>query len=292
MAKFHSTADPTAFIPPEDILETLLVEAGAAGDLPTSEIKLLSFLGLEQMSFDFMHELSFLDTPQKPPGELRAALHLGEKVVATQTGLGDKRTRFSIFHEIGHCVLPDHREKLFVDTDLTLSWWTKARLEREANQFAADLLFQGKHFTERTLSSDISLKAVIDIAPEYGASYEAAFRRYTEEHVVPCALIVYDKVAKNEDGYVEDDDYRVHYTITSRPFRKLYFSGLRMTDETCKAAEIYGSEVLWSVGRMVEKELSVQCNEKDRWHFETEIFSNGYKIFQFLRQPVKRVGKQ
>jgi hypothetical protein len=197
MAKFHSSADPSACPAPEDILETLLVEAGAAGNLPTSADKLLSFLGLEQMSFDFMHELEFLDTPEKPPGELRAALHLGEKVVATQTGMGDKRTRFSIFHEIGHCVLPDHHQKLFVDTDLTLSWWTKARLEREANQFAADLLFQGRHFTERTLSFDISLKPVTDIAPEYGASYEAAFRRYTEEHVVPCALIVYDKVAKN-----------------------------------------------------------------------------------------------
>ena len=292
MAKFRSTSDPSAYVPAEDILETLLVEAGAAGDLPTSEERLLSFLGLEQMSFDFMHELDFLDTPEKPPGELRAALQLGEKVVATQTGLGDKRTRFSIFHEIGHCVLPDHREKLFVDTDLTLSWWTKARLEREANQFAADLLFQGRHFSERALSFEISLQPVIDLAPEYGASYEAAFRRYTEEHVAPCALIVYDKVAKNDESYVEDDDYRIHYTITSRPFRKLYFSGLQMTDETCKAAEIFGSSVPRGIGTVVEKELSVQGSDNPNWRFNTQIFNNGYKIFQFLRKPVGKPSKR
>src|SRR5689334_12966471 len=106
MQKLHTASKPPDALSSEEILETLLVEAGAAGELPTSEHKLLRYLGLEQLSFDFMHELQFLDSPEKPPGELRAALHLDEKVVATQTGMGEKRTRFSIFHEVAHCVLP------------------------------------------------------------------------------------------------------------------------------------------------------------------------------------------
>jgi hypothetical protein len=40
---------------------------------------------------------------------------------------------------------------------------------------------------------------------------------------------------------VEDDDYRIHYTITSPAFRRLYFSAVEMNN-TCKAAEIFGSE--------------------------------------------------
>jgi len=270
----------------EEILETLLVEAKAAGELPTSEGKLLRFLGLEQLSFDFVQELDFLDSPEKPPGELRAALHMGEKVVATQTGLGDKRTRFSIFHEIAHCVLPEHHLTLFVDTDQTLSYWTKVRFEREANRFAADLLFQGKLFTECSLGRDTSIRTAVDLAPRFDASYEAAFRRYTELHVLPCALIVYDKVVREDEAYIEDDDYRIQYTITSPSFRKLYFSGVQTQEKSTPASKLYSPNKLWSVGTVAEKELLVHSGGKESWRFETEVFGNGYKIFQFLKRPI------
>jgi hypothetical protein len=291
MQILRAVGKPLEALGTDEILETLLVEAGAANNLPTSEAKLLKFLGLEQLSFDFVHELDFLDSPERPPGELRAALHMGEKVVATQTGLGDKRTRFSIFHEIAHCVLPEHQLKLFVDTDQTLSWWTKARLEREANRFAADLLFQGRLFSEQALSCGTSLKTVLDLAPQYAASYEAAFRRYTECHVLPCALIVYDKVTREDDSYVEDDDYRIQYTITSPPFRKRYFSGVQMKEKAYPASKIYSPNKSWSVGAVVEKELSVRGHGDENWRFEAEVFGNGYKIFQFLRCPIAKGGE-
>jgi hypothetical protein len=229
-----------------------------------------------------------LDTPEKPDGELRAALHMGERVVATQAGMPHQRKRFSTFHEIAHCVLPEHHSRLFVDTDRTLSMWTKIRLETEANRFAADLLFQGKLFAEQALHLENSLNTVLALAPKFGASYEATLRRYTETHVTPCAVIVYDKASSREDSYVEDDDYRIQYTISSGPFRKLYFSGsVKMDAETCKASDLYGPQEYWSVGKITEKEIIISSNGKEKWRFESEVFSNGYKIFQFLKRPLK-----
>lgn len=289
--KLRTAARPEQDIAADEILETLLVEAGAAGRLPTDHQKLLNFLGLEQLSFDFMNEVEFLGPSEKPTGEIRAALHLAKRAVATQSGMNDKRERFCVFHEIAHCVLPEHNLKLFVDNDQTLSWWTKARLEREANRFAADLLFQGNLFSEQALSLDTSIRTVIELAPQYGASYEAALRRYTEAHVMPCALLVYDKVAKSEDTFVEDDDYRIHYTITSAPFRKLYFAGIQMSEEKCKAAEIYSPNQTWGVGKIAEKELLIESEGKEKWRFETEVFNNGYKIFQFFKRPITTKSK-
>jgi Zn-dependent peptidase ImmA (M78 family) len=286
MQKLQAASKPPEALASEEILETLLVEAGAAGGLPTNEHKLLRYLGLEQLSFDFMHELQFLNSPQKPPGELRAALHLDEKVVATQTGMGEKRTRFSIFHEIAHCVLPEHFGKLFVDTDQTLSWWTKVRLEREANKFAADLLFQGKLFAEQSLNFDTSLSVVLQLSPKYGASYEASLRRYTESHVVPCALIVYEKATRDEESYVEEDLYRIQYMITSAPFRRLYFSSVDLSENKIRVSEIYSPHTFWSVGNVVEKEIIVEGRGRDKWRFEAEVFNNGYKIFQFLKRQL------
>jgi hypothetical protein len=84
---------------------------------------------------------------------------------------------------------------------------------------------------------------------------------------------------------VEDDDYRIHYTITSPAFRRLYFSAVEMNN-TCKAAEIFGANESYSVRRVVERELSVLIEGKEKWAFETDVFSNGYKIFLFLRRPL------
>ncbi len=286
--KLHAAAKPEDSISHEEILETLLVEAGAAGQLPTNESKLLSFLGLEQMTFDFTKEMDFRDTSTKPPGELRAALHLAERVVATQSGMGVKRKRFSIFHEIAHCVLPEHNSKIFFDSDQTLSWWTKSRFEREANRFAADLLFQGRTFAERALSSDMSIQTVLNLAPLFGASYEASLRRYAEMHVLPCALIVYNKAAGDEGSFIDEDQYKIQYTIASMPFRKLYFSGVQTAEETFPASDIYGRSGAGAIGQILEKELAIEDSGKERWRFESELFTNGYKIFQFLKGPVKQ----
>jgi Zn-dependent peptidase ImmA (M78 family) len=285
MQRLRTTTKPPDFLAAEEIVETLLVEAHAAGELPTNQNKLLKFLGLEQMSFDFMNEVEFLEASDKPDSELRAALSLRHKVIATHSGLSEKRSRFSVFHEIAHCILPDHVGKIFVDTDQTLSWWTKARLEREANQVAADLLFQGSLFSEEALSSDLSVKSVLDLAPKYGASYEAALRRYTERHVVPCALIVYDKLSRNDESFVEDDEYRLQYTITSAPFKKLHFSG-QLTGESAKASDIFKTEYRWRVGDVVEREIIIDGQHR-KWQFEAEVFGNGYKIFQLLKRCVK-----
>jgi len=292
MSKLRTSTKPADQLSSQEILETLLVEAGAAGTLPTNEKKLLRFLGLQQLSFDFMNEVNWVSENGEIPGELRAALHMEERVVATQSGLGEKRTRFSIFHEIAHCVLPEHLDRMFIDTDQTLNWWTKARMEREANRFAADLLFQGNLFAEHALSLPTSLTSVLGLAPKFGASYEAGLRRYTELHVEPCALIVYERMPKSEDGYLEEDDYRVQYTITSPSFRRAYFSAVQLNGGKIKVSEIVGSQSVWSLSSVVERELTMEGEGHPAWRFETEIFTNSYKLFQFLRRPIPAQGAQ
>lgn len=291
MKKFRSTSDTLQVPPAQEIVEALLVEAGAAGRFPTDEKKLLGFLKLEQLTFDFMHELDFLPKPQDTRPEIRAALSLNDRLVATQTGLGDKRKRFGIFHEIGHFILPEHRQKLFLDDDITLSWWARVQIEREANEIAAELLFQGNRFTEEAVNAPTSARTVIDLAPKYGASFESALRRYTERHVLPCALIVFTKIKEGSDeAEFEEAEYRIHYTITSSPFRKHYFSGLEVKGDTIKGAELCDKGRWWGINDIVEKELVVQSAEKHSWHFETEMFTNSYKLFQFVLPPEQAIG--
>ena len=279
MRKFRITSGDATFASTDEIIETLLVESGAAKRLPTDEALLLDFLGLRQLSFDFMNELDFIEDSEVGPRDLRAALSLNDRLVAVQSNLGKKRSRFSILHEIAHFILPEHRDRLFLDDDQTLSMWTRTRLEREANRVAADLIFQGNRFTSHLLDYPISCNSILELAPAYGASYEAAFRRFTEHHVLPCAVLVFDKIAKTGETDYEDDQYVLQYTVSSEPFRKQFFAGLQTSEPAIPAAELYNPR-RW--GQIVDQELIIE-----KWRFHTEIFSNGYKIFQLLVRPLE-----
>jgi Zn-dependent peptidase ImmA (M78 family) len=286
MQKFQTTSNPFGDPQPGEIAETLLVEAGSANILPTDERKLMSFLGLQQLSFDFMHELQFVPKEKAVP-EIRAALSLNERLIATQAGLSSKRKRWGVFHEIAHFILPEHLEELFLDTDASLGWWTKMRFEREANAMAAELLFQGNRFTEEALSLPTSARVPVQLAQKFGASFESAFRRYAERHMLPCALIVYDKLPRDlEDADPEDADYKIHYIIGSGPFKRNYFSGLEIKGGSVKGTELLKRTVGWNFNNIEESELVVGRGPNEQpWHFDTEIFSNGYKIFQFVLPP-------
>jgi Zn-dependent peptidase ImmA (M78 family) len=288
------TTDQVFQIPPiEEIVETLLVEAGCAQRLPTDENQLLDFLELRQMSFDFMQdsELRPAAKPQAPAREIRAVLSLNDRVVATQPGLNPKRKRFGILHEVGHFINHEHLQKLFYDTDETLSWWTRLRIEREANEVAAQLLFQGNRFTEEALGHPLSVRTAVDLAPKYDASFESALWRYTERHALPCALIVFDKAnassAEGMDDY--EPEYKLQYTITSAPFRKEFFSGLQANEGTTPQSELLPVGH-WGIKHVVEREIVVNGGEK-QWTFDTEVVSNGYKVFQFILPPKESLGR-
>jgi Zn-dependent peptidase ImmA (M78 family) len=281
--KLRTASKDPSLLQPEELVETLLVESDASRHLPTDPSRLLGFLQLEQLTFDFAKELDFVE-PQKAD-KLRAALSINERVVATQSGMSKQRTRFSIFHEIGHYILPDHMERIFLDNDKTLSWWSRVRMERDANQVAADLLFQGNRFSEEAGSMPISIKTILNLAPQYGASIEAALRRYTERHIAPCALIVFEKVSRSDESYVEDDEYQIQYTITSEPFRKQYFSG-QLTCEPCKTNDIYDNVKDASIGNTAETEAVIEAGSH-KWRFASEVFNNSYNIFQFLNRQIK-----
>ena len=54
----------------------------------------------------------------------------------------DARRRFRALHEVGHDILPSQRDRAYADNQFTVSWLTRVRDERDANQAGAELLFQ------------------------------------------------------------------------------------------------------------------------------------------------------
>lgn len=105
------------------------------------------------------------------------------------------RKRFTIAHEIGHFVMPGHKhlpnacESARID-----SYGPRVpAAEREANQFAAELLLPSKLVGDAFRACEPSLESISSIAKQFLTSFSATARRMVEMRDDGCAVIWQEK---------------------------------------------------------------------------------------------------
>lgn len=100
------------------------------------------------------------------------------------------KKRFVHGHEIGHHILPAHREIAYLDNWESLSPDVRDACEREANQASIELLAQGDRL--RAVGDDSSFGRVVvsSLASSAEISLQATARRLAEESRKPCAAVV------------------------------------------------------------------------------------------------------
>lgn len=91
---------------------------------------------------------------------------------------------------------------LYADDHETLSPSTNRLFEQEANQGAAELLFQRTRFTQDATDTEISIAAIWDLTHRYDSSFHAAIRRYAETHPGAVAAIVLDRTPSSTDPHI------------------------------------------------------------------------------------------
>ncbi len=112
---------------------------------------------------------------------LLGALDFRSQTIWVKPDLHPKRERFVTSHEIGHSILPVHKELLgFVDTGASLGPRVRALMEREANHAAVELLFQCGRLTDEADSSPIGISHICCYADDFGASIVATARHVAE----------------------------------------------------------------------------------------------------------------
>jgi hypothetical protein len=176
------------------LTDRLLRKADAYGRFPTPVSDILNAAELTEAPDSFLSETSIAQAPAHLRGALR---RLSGKVHA----LLDRRTRevhvnpaveligqgaYKRLHETSHHLFAwqhiDDGEFGFADDESTLSRQTNILFEREANQGAAELLFQRERFAEVAAQYAVGCGTVIELSQTFGSSRHAAFRRYVETH--------------------------------------------------------------------------------------------------------------
>ena len=101
------------------------------------------------------------------------------------------RQRFVLGHEIGHYVLPEHREIFaYLDDAKRLSPKVHDLYERQANQASIEFLAQGDRLRNEADDSHLTMDLVSDLAARFEISMQATARRIVEETKQDCALAI------------------------------------------------------------------------------------------------------
>ncbi len=101
------------------------------------------------------------------------------------------RKNFTLAHEIGHFLLPGHDQTELVCTKSDVGNWGDGskEIEREADEFAAEILMPSVSVERMILSAVPSLQLIEKIAQKFHTSFSAAAWRYCDLAKAQCAIV-------------------------------------------------------------------------------------------------------
>lgn len=186
-------------------VDRLLRAASAYGRFPTPVEDILEQADLTEADEYVLDESLIKRAPAYLRGLLRSAKQKIQGLVDRRARVvhispaieNEGKKRFVKLHEAIHHILPHQQDLLYADDHETLSPWTNRLYEREANQGAAELLFQRDGFAREAADLEVSMATVWYLANRYGSSFHSALRRYAETHPGIVAAIVLERTARS-----------------------------------------------------------------------------------------------
>lgn len=175
----------------------LLREADAIGTFPTplsdlTSVAKLVYAGEITLSIGERRSLlrrfgSQLDRAMR---HLRGVISFEQNAIWLAPDLYPSKRRFVHAHELGHHVLPLHRQLAYLDNWETMDGELRDACEREANQAAIDILAQGDRLHEIADDSRLGVNLLTRLSSETEISLQACARHICEESGrLRCAVI-------------------------------------------------------------------------------------------------------
>jgi IrrE N-terminal-like domain len=126
-----------------------------------------------------------------------AFLCWGEALIHIDHNVRASKQNFLKLHEAGHLELPTHRKifRIFQDCEKTLEPDIADLFEREANNFARFVLFQGDGYRDMAADHALEIKTPIKLAGSFGASIYASCREYARTNRRACAVYVLEPIS-------------------------------------------------------------------------------------------------
>jgi hypothetical protein len=271
-------------------VERVLNAADVRGELPTPVEDIVAAAGLHRGSEDIFDESVLARAPRELrnvvrglSGRVRAMLDRREREVYVHPEIQiESRRNFQTLHEVGHDILPWQQALAYADDDKRLSWSTKIRFEQEANQAAAEMLFQRDLFTTMAAEYGIGFAAIVELSERIGASIHSATRRYAETHRAPVCALVLDQRPVSREPLVYRRREAVHSPAWAEQLAPPSVWPTSLREESFPfIADVRRAQFLspvegeWTYNNLAGESVSLSY----------ELFSNSYSTFALIWMP-------
>ena len=282
--------DPSQMATVEKHAALLLKEASALHIFPTPVDRLMAAAKLTVVDDNLLDEgviaqfmrsaKAKITTIKSALSKILAMIHPGDNIVLIDKGTPPIRVPFIKLHEAGHGLLP-HQKKaysLMQDGEEYLNPDITDLFEREANVFAAEVLFQGNVFADEAHQSAFGMKVPIDLAKKYGASNYAAFRRYVSTSLHACCLLVLEPVVPGEGKQFTAEVRRIIPTVSFHTI----FDGERF-GAAIHQAHVLGHVVPVNRRMTASRKIKLTDRNGNRRSCTAEAFNATHQILILIR---------
>jgi hypothetical protein len=271
--------------------DRLLRKADAYGRWPTPVDDLIAAADLVEPDHSMLSNFVLEQAPahlrgiiRKLSGRVRAVLDRKEREIHVDPAIQNEgRRSFHKLHEVSHDMFDWQKALGFADDDATLSLSTRKLFEWQANQGAAELLFQRNGFRDLAREYTTSMAAVVELAALVGSSAHATFRRFVEVQEFAVAGVVMDISPCDRDPLA----YRRHEVICSESW-ETQFGGTSAWPKVLRGQPytfVTSAESARTAGCAVHLNFVLPNLRNEAVSLNAEVYCNQYRFFVLIWVP-------
>jgi hypothetical protein len=194
----------------------------------------------------------------------------------------ESKQNFLKLHEAGHLELPPHRKifRIFQDCEKMLDPDISDLFEREANNFARFVMFQGDGYRDMAADHALTIKTPMKLASKFGASIYASCREFARTNHRACAVYVLEPITYHPETGLRAEVRRIEVS----PSFALQFG--RPAETVITRRHSLGRAL--PIGRKMTKATSVSMTDLNGQALEclAEAFDTTFNVL-ILVYPVK-----
>lgn len=193
----------------------------------------------------------------------RMVMKNGRSIVSLNSEIEfPQKKRFVLAHELGHIILHGNKEATFSDDYSTLEAYKHGVQEKEANDFATELLMPTDLFQKTCFKQKFGVELIRNLADRFNTSLTSTVYRYVDLGPHPICVF-YSK------------DRKIQYWKKSEQFRYWIPDNIKLNVPGDSVAEEF-----YSQGRIYTKKDSDQVITKSTW-FELREYDTDSPMFEF-----------
>ena len=205
-----------------------------------------------------------------------------EGLIHIDHGVRESKQNFLKLHEAGHHELPTHRKlfRIFQDCEKTLEPDIADLFEREANNFARFVLFQGNGYRDMAADYKLEIKTPMKLAGKFGGSIYASCREYARTHHRACVVYILEPIKYCDKTGARADVRRIEASLSF----ELQFG--RPTEQVITLNHSIGRVL--PVGRRMTRSTTISITDRNGQAHEciAEAFDTTFNVL-ILVYPIK-----